>query len=86
MADLEESMVDPVLEAVSSHIQAIYIIYHSLLAMVDMAIRRGLLGIPGEDWAKAVVTKLNNVGVESLQDFIASVTAINRMLAAVGHR
>jgi hypothetical protein len=51
-----------------------------------VAIRKGLLGIQGEYWCKAVVQKLINVGVKSLGDFIASTTAINHLIVAGGHR
>jgi hypothetical protein len=87
MADLEDSMADVALGPVSSRNQVTYIVHHLLLNMVDMvAIEKRFVGLQGEYWTKAVVGKLNHVGINSLKDFIASATLINWRLGAAGHR
>lgn len=72
---------------ISRHIQVTYIVHHSLLNMIDMvAIRKGFIGIQGEEWTEAVVGKLNHIGVKTLKDFVAASGSINRLLGVTGHR
>jgi hypothetical protein len=75
---LDESVADPVPHSAGSNAFNV----GSLRAVMGMvAFKRVVYGIPGKDWAKAVVKKFNNVGVRLVRDFLVSAVEINWMLA-----
>jgi hypothetical protein len=53
--------------------------------VVTVAFEKGFEGISGSGWVKAVVDKLNSVGVKTLKDMIRQSTTINQTLGAAGH-
>jgi hypothetical protein len=84
MVDLDESVADPIPEPMGS-----ITTYNvgALRAVVDMiiAFKRRVYGIPGNNWAKAVVKQFNNVGVKLVRDVLVSTVEINQTLMAAGH-
>jgi hypothetical protein len=59
----------------------------SLREMLDnVAMARGFTGMTGEDWADAIQTKFEDVGITSLRDFMVLAALVNRMLQSSGHR
>jgi hypothetical protein len=85
MVDINEPIVDkPIVDAVEMEV-----VFEcgELGAMLEVvADKLGMTGIPGERWIDAVLVKLNDVGVETVKDFMIGVLTVNRRLIAARHR
>jgi hypothetical protein len=60
--------------------------YMPVIVMLDrVAVKKNILGPPGEAWAEAVRSKFQDIGVMTLRGFVRNAPRINRMLYDAGH-
>ena len=61
--------------------------FQPMVGMLEMvAFKKKMIGPDGDAWVEAVQTKLADIGVVSLRDFVRQVLDVNRKLHNAGHR
>jgi hypothetical protein len=90
MSDSQDEGVDnkPVAEPVAEPIDLDTLFEHgaarAVLELVEH--QRGQRGVEGVIWVNVVSSKLNNIGVKTVQDFVSTVMTVNSRLARGSHR
>jgi hypothetical protein len=60
--------------------------FQPMVGMLEMvAFKKKMVGPVGDSWVKAVRSKLADIGVLNLRDFVSGVLNINRDLHQAGH-
>ena len=60
--------------------------FQPMVGMLEMvAFKKKMVGPVGDSWVEAVRSKLADIGVVNLRDFVSGVLSINRDLHRAGH-
>jgi hypothetical protein len=60
--------------------------FQPMVGMLEMvAFKKNMVGPAGDAWVEAVRSKLADIGVVNLRDFVSGVLSINRDLYRAGH-